>query len=156
MIGNHRRSLMTIIRFLAVIVTGLAVIAPAAHLFELPGKIQMPAQDYFVVQRIYLGWWMVGLFLPAALTLNIVLALTVRADRMALVLACIAAALIVLNLAIFMIWTQPVNTVTNNWSVRPENWQALRTQWEYSHAVNAGVTFLAFCAATLAALRPSS
>src|SRR5262245_60093481 len=126
---------MTIIRFLAVIVTGLAVIAPAAHLFELPGKIKMSEQDYFVVQRIYLGWWMVGLFLPAALILNVVLAIAVRADRTALVLACIAAALIVLNLAIFMIWTQPVNTVTNNWSVRLENWQALRTQWEYSHAV---------------------
>lgn len=84
------------------------------------------------------------------------LAFFVRADRTALVLACAAAALIALNLAIFMVWTQPVNAVTNNWSARPENWQALRTQWEYSHAVNAGVTFLAFCAATLAALRPAS
>ena len=147
---------MTIVRFLAVIVTGLAVIAPAAHLFELPGKIQMSAQDYFVVQRIYLGWWMVGLFLPAALILNLALAFVVRTDRTALVLACVAAALIVLNLAIFVVWTQPVNSVTNNWSAQLENWQALRTQWEYSHAVNAGVTLLAFCAATLAALRPAS
>ena len=146
---------MTIIRFLAVIVTGLAVIAPAAHLFELPGKIQMPEQEYFVVQRIYLGWWMVGLFLPTALILNLAVAFVARADRAALVLACIAAGLLVLNLTIFMIWTQPVNTITNNWSARPENWQVLRAQWEYSHAVNAGVTFLAFCSATLAALRPT-
>lgn len=147
---------MTIVRFLAVIITGLAVVAPAAHLFELPGKIQMSAQDYLVVQRIYLGWWMAGLLLPAALILNLALSFVVRADRTALVLACIAAALIVLNLAIFIVWTQPVNTVTSNWSVQPENWQALRAQWEYSHAVNAGVTFLAFCAAALAALRPAS
>jgi hypothetical protein len=62
----------------------------------------------------------------------------------------------VLNLAIFLVWTQPVNTVTNNWALRLENWQTLRAQWEYSHAVNAGVTFLAFCATTLAALRPAS
>lgn len=44
-----------IIRFLAVILTGLAIIAPAAHLFELPGKIHMSEDDYFVVQRIYNG-----------------------------------------------------------------------------------------------------
>jgi hypothetical protein len=67
-----------IIRFLAIVVTGLAVIAPAAHLFELSGKIQMSEQDYFVVQRIYLGWWVVGLFLPAALILNLAL---VRCQR---------------------------------------------------------------------------
>jgi hypothetical protein len=145
-----------IIRFLAIVVTGLAVIAPAAHLFELSGKIQMSEQDYFVVQRIYLGWWVAGLFLPAALILNLALAFVVSADRFAFVLACIAAGLIVLNLAIFLVWTQPVNTVTNNWALRLENWQTLRAQWEYSHAVNAGVTFLAFCATTLAALRPAS
>jgi hypothetical protein len=145
-----------VIRFLAIVVTGLAVIAPAAHLFELSGKIQMSEQDYFVVQRIYLGWWVVGLFLPAALILNLALAFVVSADRFAFVLACIAAGLIVLNLAIFLVWTQPVNTVTNNWALRLENWQTLRAQWEYSHAVNAGVTFLAFCATTLAALRPAS
>src|SRR3954447_9463031 len=46
-----------LIQFLAIIVTGLAVIAPAARLFELPGKIRMSGDDYFVVQRIYLGWW---------------------------------------------------------------------------------------------------
>ena len=142
-----------IIRFLAVIATGLAVIAPAAHLFALPGKIHMSADDYFIVQRIYLGWWRVGLFLPAALILNLALAFTVRSDQFAFWLALTAAALIVVNLAIFLVWTQPANSVTENWALRPENWQALRRQWEYSHAVNAGVTFLAFCAATGAALR---
>jgi hypothetical protein len=142
-----------IVRFLAIVVTGLAMIAPGAHLLELSGKIQMAASDYFVVQRIYLGWWTVGLLLPAAVVLNLALAFVVKRDRLAVGLALTAAALIVLNLAIFFAWTQPANTVTNNWAVRPDNWQALRQQWEYSHAVNAGVTFLAFCAATLAALR---
>ena len=147
---------MTIVRFLAIIVTGLAVIAPAAHLFELPGKIHMSAEDYFVVQRIYLGWWVAGLLLPAALILNLVLAFVARGDDLAFAFALSAAALIVLNLVIFLIWTQPANTITSNWAVRPENWQALRQQWEYSHAVNAWVTFLAFCASTFAALRPAS
>jgi hypothetical protein len=144
------------IRFLAIILTGLAVIAPAAHLFELPGKIHMPADDYFVVQRIYLGWWRVGLLLPAAFIADLGLAIAVRNDRPAFWLAIAAIVLIAINLVIFVIRTQPANTATQNWAVRPDNWEALRRQWEYSHAVNAAVTFLAFCTATLAALRSTS
>ena len=142
-----------IIRFLAILLTGLAVIAPAAHLFELHHKIQMSEQDYFVVQRIYVGWWAVGLFLPAALIANLALAVEVRDDKLALWLAVVAIALIVINLTIFMIWTRPVNVITDNWTVRPEDWQRSRRHWEYSHAVNVGVTLLAFCAATAASLR---
>ena len=142
-----------IIRFLAIVLTGLAVVAPAAHLFALPGKIHMAANDYFTVQRIYLGWWVLGLFLPAALIANLALAAVVRHNTAAMGLAIAATVLIAVNLAIFMVWTKPANAVTENWTVRPENWQALRQQWEYSHAVNAGVTLLAFCATTLAALR---
>jgi hypothetical protein len=137
-----------IIRFLAVLVTGLALIAPGAHVYELPRKIVLPMEQYFVVQGIY-----PGLLLPAALVADLALAYVVRTDRLAFSLALGAAALLALNLAIFVIWTQPVNSVTNNWLVQTGNWQALRRQWEFSHAVNAGVTLLAFCLATLAALR---
>ena len=44
------------ISFAAIVLTGLALVAPAAHLFELPNKIAMPENDYFVVQEIYNGW----------------------------------------------------------------------------------------------------
>src|SRR4051812_25539791 len=99
----------SLIGFLAVIVTGLAVIAPGAHLFELPGKIHMSGDDYFVVQRIYLGWWVVGLLLPLEFLANLALAATVRHDMPAFWLAVAAAALIAVNLTIFVLWTQPVN-----------------------------------------------
>jgi phosphoglycerol transferase MdoB-like AlkP superfamily enzyme len=142
-----------ILRFLAIVLTGLAVIAPAAHLFALPGKIHMSADDYFTVQRIYFGWWLVGLFLPAAFLANAALAVVARSDKPALWLAIAAMGLIAVNLTIFMIWTQPANAATQNWTTRPDNWEALRQQWEYSHAVNAGLTFLAFCATALAGSR---
>jgi hypothetical protein len=61
--------------------------------------------------------------------------------------------LIAVNLVIFAIWTLPVNRATQNWTIQRDDWQTLRNQWEYSHAANAGVTFLAFCAATFAALK---
>ena len=143
---------MTLIRFLAVIMTGLALVAPASHLFVLPNKIGMPVDQYFVAQSIYQGWWMVGLLLPAAALANAVLA-TMTGESSARAFAIAAAALIVANLVIFAIWTQPANAATQNWTLRPENWDELRVSWEYSHAINAGVTFLAFCSATIAALR---
>jgi hypothetical protein len=48
---------MMTIRFLAVIFTGCALIAPGAHLFELPRKLRMSEDHYYIVQNIYLGWW---------------------------------------------------------------------------------------------------
>jgi len=138
---------------LAIIVTGLALVAPGAHLFELIGKMRMDEAQYFIVQGIYRGWWIAGLLLPAACAANLALAVSARRDRIALALALTAAALIALSLVIFFVWTQPANAVSQNWTVRPENFEAWRRQWEYSHAVNAAVTFAAFLAATLAGLR---
>jgi hypothetical protein len=123
-----------------------------AHLFELPRKIRMSENHYFVVQRIYIGWWIVGLFLPAAFVANLALAVAYKDDIKTLGLAVAAAALVLVNLAIFLVWTQPVNTITRNWTTRQPNWQHLLQQWEYSHAANAVVTFLAFCCSVLAAL----
>ncbi len=141
------------IAFAAIILTGSALIAPAAHLLELPNKIAMGPNDYFVVQRIYSGWWRVGLLLPAALVANVALAVAARRDSTALLLAMFAAALIALNLAIFFVCTEPANAATGNWTTRPANWLDLRRQWEYSHASNAGIMFVAFCATTAASLR---
>ena len=45
-------------RFLAVVVTGLALIAPGAHLYELSNKLALSKSDYFVVQGIY--QWLVA------------------------------------------------------------------------------------------------
>jgi Domain of unknown function (DUF1772) len=143
-----------IVSFLAIVLTGLALVAPGAHLFELPNKIGLGESQYFTVQSIYRGWWLLGFALAAAFVANLGLAISVRHyDRMAFWLALGAAGLIVANLIIFFVWTQPVNAATANWTTRPENWQMMRQQWEYSHAVNAGVVFAAFCAATAASLR---
>jgi hypothetical protein len=70
-----------------------------------------------------------------------------------MVLSLLAAACVVLNLTIFYFFTQPANAATSNWTVQPDNWAALRTQWEYSHAANAGVMLLAFCLAIAGAVR---
>ncbi|WP_237354903.1 hypothetical protein [Rhizobium phaseoli] len=113
----------------------------------------MAKADYFVAQQAYAGWWIVGLLLPLAFLANTGNAIVLRADAAALTLSVAAAALIVLNLVIFMLFTQPANAATENWTVQPDNWETLRRQWEYPHAVNAAVTLLAFACTTLASLR---
>lgn len=136
------------LRFVAVLLTGLALIAPGAHLYEIANKMALAKPEYFVVQKIYIGWWMAGLLLPLALIVNLVLAYSERN-----LFALGAAALILANLVIFYFFTYPVNVTTQNWTVMTDNWEALRRRWEYSHAVNAGVTFLAFCLSIFAAFR---
>lgn len=45
-----------------------------------------------------------------------------------------------------------MNQQTNNWTVLPDNWQALRSQWDYSHAMNAGLYLIALIALILSVL----
>ena len=105
------------------------------------------------MQQIYSGWWMIGLLLPLAFLANVGNAISLKGDKPAMTLSIAAAALIALNLSIFVFFTQPANTATQNWTMQPDNWETLRAQWEYSHTVNAAVTFLAFCCAALASTR---
>jgi hypothetical protein len=136
------------LRFFAVLLTGLALIAPGAHLYEIANKMSLSGSEYFIVQKIYMGWWMAGLLLPLALVANLLLAYSEKN-----LFALGAAAFILTSLLIFYFFTYPVNVSTQNWTLMPDNWAALRQQWEYSHAINAGVLFSAFCLAILAALK---
>lgn len=63
-----------------------------------------------------------------------------------------AGSLIAFSMAVFFAWTYPANLATENWTRVPPDWEALRRRWEYSHAANAGLLFLALCSAVLSVL----
>jgi hypothetical protein len=142
--------------FVGIVLTGTALVAPGAHLYEMSHKLTLTEEQYYLVQGNYEGWWIAGLLLPAAFLANGALAVLAWSDILTRALALGATALIGINLVIFFMWTNPVNATTGNWTVRTPAWQALRLQWEYSHAVNAGVTFLAFCLVAAAGLAASA
>jgi hypothetical protein len=146
------------IQFHAIILTALALIPGGAHLFALPNKIGLAETEYFIAQGIYRGWALFGIVIIAALIVNLLLAYTLRGQALPAALALAAALCIALTLVIFFISTQPANAATSNWTQVPENWRSLRANWEYSHAANAGITFLALCAVVWSALlsRPAS
>jgi hypothetical protein len=145
---------MTALRLLALALTAVVWAPAAAHLFELPGKIGLDREAYFTVQGIYAGWALFGLPILAAILANLGLFVAERRrDAFASRCALASAALIAASLAIFFAWVFPANRATANWTMMPENWDSLRRQWEYGHAVNAGIVFLALLATGLAVMR---
>ena len=143
-----------LLRFLAVVLTALALVPAGAHLFELPNKIGLPRDAYFAAQGLYRGWALFGFVWFGALAANLGLAAALRRRRAraAARLALAAGLLVALSLAVFFAWTYPANLDTENWTRAPPDWEALRRRWEYSHAANAGLLFLAFCSVVLSAV----
>jgi uncharacterized membrane protein len=137
---------------LALVFTALALIPYGAHLFSLPNKIGMTQEQYFVAQRAYDNWALIGLILFPAMLLNLVMAIMLRAQQPAFYLAVAGCLFMAATLAVFFAFTYPGNVATQNWTVAPANWAQLRTRWEYSHAFNAVLMFASFCLMALATL----
>ena len=137
---------LKVVLFLAVILTALCLIPAGAHFFELPNKIGLAQDQYFIVQSIYRGWALFGVVLFPAIAVVLALAVMLRRQAAAFRYALVAFVCMAATLAIFFVWTYPANVATNNWTVVPEQWEMLRRQWEFAHAANAVLTFLALCA----------
>jgi hypothetical protein len=144
--------MVRVVGFLALVFTAVSLVPYGAHLFALPNKIAMTEAQYFMAQSVYAGWaWLAVVLIPAML-INIAYALLLRHQWPRFAFATIACVCMAATLAIFFAFTYPANVATRNWTVSPGNWAALRSQWEYSHAVNAGLNFLSFCFLALAAV----
>jgi hypothetical protein len=139
-------------RFLALLFAALALAPALAHLLELPNKIGLSRDEYFTVQQIYSGWALLGIVVFGALFSTLALAILVRKRRREFVPALIAFLCIAATQALFWTFTFPANEQTANWTVLPENWAALRVQWEYSHAAAALLNLIAFIAVILSVL----
>jgi amino acid permease len=138
--------------FLAIMLTAIAMGAGLAHLFELPNKINVSAADYLTVQRNYDNWWIVGLSVPLAFLSVLGLTISLRGTGTPFTLALIAFVLLVGEMVAFWGFTAPVNRATENWTMLPSNWEELRNQWEYSHAVRAILYVLALGTLVMSAL----
>ncbi len=142
-------------RFLSLLFAALALAPALAHLVELPNKIGLGAEDYRTVQQNYRGWALLGIVIYGALLSSLALAIIVRRRRAEFAPAAIAFLCLAGTQAIFWTFTFPANQQTMNWTVLPENWMALRAQWEYSHAASALLNLAALIALMVACCRPS-
>jgi hypothetical protein len=141
-----------LLQFVAMVLTALALVPFGAHLFALPNKIHFSESDYFVAQNIYRGWALLGIVLIGAALANFALAIFIRGQHTPFVFTLVSLLCLLATLAIFFAFTFPANQATDNWTAVADNWQQLRWQWEMSHAVNAVITFIAFCSLTISLL----
>jgi hypothetical protein len=138
---------MMFLRLLTLAVTAVVLVPSGAHLFEMPHKITLDREAYFTVQAIYAGWAWFAIPIFAAIVLNTTLfVIERRRNRASARSALISALLIIASLGVFFVWVFPANQATVNWTQVPGNWQELRRQWEYGHAANALIVFVALLA----------
>lgn len=141
--------------FAAIVVTAFALGAALAHALELPNKMQMTREQYFVMQRAYDGWNRLAVVLAAELAAMLALVLLYRREMRVLRPVLAAIGFLLAAQAVFWLWTFPANEATAQWTLQPANWEALRYQWEYSHLAGAGFQLLTLCALVIAVLRRS-
>ena len=145
------------IAFFVALVASALVLGPAlAHLFELPNKIVLSRDEYFVVQKVYRGWSKLGWLLLVQLASLAAAAYLARMEPHTLPLVLLGLVAVVAAQVVFWLFTYPANVATVNWTLTPDSWEKLRWQWEYSHAAGAALQLLAFCLLVLAVLGRTS
>lgn len=92
---------------------------------------------------------LVGVVVVAAFASTLMLTIMLRIREGPLALALVAFLCIAGTQVVFWIYTLSANQETNNWTVLPENWRALRAQWESSHAASAAMNLAALTALIL-------
>lgn len=132
------------VRLAALILTALALVPAGAHLASLLNKIHSTPEAYMVMQQAYRGWALFGIVIFGALLATALNTIVMRRQRAPFWLSLVAFLLLAATQFIFWIYTYPANVVTRDWTVMPDNFEGWRQQWEYSHAVNAVLTLLAF------------
>ncbi len=151
--ASPRSRTYDVLFFVAMLSSAMALGGALAHLLELPNTIGLPQDEYFIVQQAYRGWNRLGFLLLVQLASIIAVAvLSRRAPRIFGPVAA-AALFLVAAQAVFWIFTFPTNVATENWTVAPADWERLRRQWEYSHAVGALFQLLVTASLILAAIR---
>jgi hypothetical protein len=140
---NYHGMWLNIVRFISILSTAITFGAGLAHLLALSNKMKLSNSDYLTVQQIYRGWALLGIAVVLSLLSTFILTVMAYNQKQAFFLPAIALVCITATLLIFWIFIYPVNQQTNNWTVLPDNWLALRNRWEFSHAVDALLNLIA-------------
>ncbi|WP_244470822.1 DUF1772 domain-containing protein [Microvirga massiliensis] len=151
--GGYRHSAAyDVVFFIALLSTAIALGGALAHLFELPNKIYLRREEYFVVQQAYRGWDRLAYVLLVELVSMIAVVIMSRRERFVFWPAVFAVLFLLAAQAVFWTYTFPANVATRNWTMIPDDWVVLRMRWEYSHAVGAAFQLLAMSSLIIAVL----
>ena len=146
-----RVSLASIVSFVALLLTAIALIPAGAHVFEMSAKMKLGRDAYFVVQGLYRGWAFFGIAIVGSLLACLVRVALPGSHRERL-LSLFAALMIAISLVIFFSFVYPANQATKDWTAISANWKNLRYQWEWGHLAAAACTLGAFVTLAWAAV----
>ena len=137
--------------FVAMLAFVLALGAGLAHAYELPNKMRLSRDEYFIAQKAYRGWALLGFVVLVQLASTGTVALLYRGVDGIAGASLFALLTIIAGQLIFWIVTFPVNRMTEQWNRMPVNWEQLRRRWEYSHLSSALFQLAGFAALAWAA-----
>jgi|tagenome__1003787_1003787.scaffolds.fasta_scaffold20604633_1 hypothetical protein len=129
----------------------LVVLAPMAHVLELPNKLRLDAELWLAVQQhLYRGWGpsLGGPTEIGALLTSIWLVYFRWRSGLVLAATVVATAGYVGMLVVFVLLNQPVNVAVASWTPAslPSDWTSYRAQWEAGHAVAAMLSVVSLTA----------
>lgn len=143
------------LRLAALLMLVLALLAPAAHVLEIPGKLRLPPETWLAVQQnLYAAFPVAGaLGYVVAPIICALLARAVRGTAEARA-AWIAAGLVLLALLLWWVVVAPVNEwiAAATPATLPPDWTAWRLRWEAGHAIAAALIGVALVLLLRAAL----
>lgn len=156
---------------LTVILVAGAMAMALAHALELPGKLRLARQEYFVVQRIYYPGFTIGggIAEVGGIVTTFALMLTSSGPLQAWLIAGALVALLAMQL-VFWFMTQPINKhwlqdvelnapakrffgtegAAGSPPSQTQEWTALRNRWELSHVIRAALAMLSLILLTTA------
>ena len=142
---------MKTLRAVNLLLAALAVLAPMAHLLELPNKLSLDAPLWLAVQQhLYRGWGpVIGAPTECGALLTSVLLVLARRRRPALLrptaIACVGYAGM---LVAFFTLNAPVNAAVASATLAtlPPDWTRWRAHWEAGHAAAAAFSIVSLLA----------
>jgi hypothetical protein len=158
--AGSRPSMLTFMRFVSIVLAGLALTMTSAHVLELPQKMTYTAEMYSAVNTtlyryfaIVGGIYQIGGILAAGVT-----ALLMWQRRLPFRWALAGFGLLLLSFVSWLVFVQPVNqqvaaAMQSSPETLPSLWMQLRGRWEYGHAAGFAIHLLGFCALAISLLR---
>ena len=152
---------LKIARFLTILFVSLSMAPAMAHLLEMPPKMGYDYAFWLKISQTLYGsrFGTVGAFFEVGAVLtSIILVIMVRHHKPAFTWSVLGAICMVAVHASFWIWIAPVNEKIAAMTTEnlPNNWTALRQQWESTHALRAYLHIAAMAALIISILVETS
>ncbi len=145
------------LRLIVLIIAFLTMIAPLAHVLEMPAKFMLDGPVWLTIQQnLYRGWGIVfGPIEGLALICSIILFTMTKGDRLDRSGYLIAAVCYAAMIGYFFLFNDFVNNALNSWTAAtmPANWTEYRLKWETGHGLAALFSLVAFVALLHAHIR---